>query len=89
MTPIDYFAWAVFIIIIVSVVWAFVALAQLPKKIAIKNNHPQVDAVNMASWLGLLLSFGVVWIFAMVWASMHGNQKSDTEISKENKGQNL
>ena len=76
MTPIDYFAWAVFIIIIVSVVWAFVALAQLPKKIAIKNQHPQVDAVNMASWLGLLLSFGVVWIFAMIWASMHPVQES-------------
>ena len=76
MTPIDYFAWAVFIIIIVSVVWAFVALAQLPKKIAIKNQHPQVDAVNMASWLGLLLSFGVVWIFAMIWASMHTVQDS-------------
>jgi len=75
MTPIDYFAWVVLIVIIVAVVWGFIALAQLPKKIAVKKNHPQVDAINMASWLGMLMTFGTVWIFAMVWASMEYDGK--------------
>jgi len=70
VTAIDYFAWLVFIVIIVSVVAGFIVLAQLPGKIARKNRHPQVAAINTASWLGLLMTFGIVWVLAMVWASM-------------------
>lgn len=70
MAAIDYFAWFVLIVIIVSVVWAFVALARLPGKIAKKRNHPQADAINWAGWLGMLLTLGVVWVLAMVWANM-------------------
>lgn len=70
MTPVDYFAWFVFIVIIVSVVWVFVALAMLPGKIAKKRNHPQAEAINAAGWLGLLLTVGVVWALAVVWALM-------------------
>lgn len=67
MEPIDYFAWFVFLSIVVSIVAAFVALAQLPGKIAAARNHPQADAINAAGWLGLL-TVGVVWVLAMIWA---------------------
>jgi hypothetical protein len=70
MTAIDIFAWIVFIVIIVSVAVVFVALAQLPGKTARERNHPQADAIEIASWLGLLLTMGVVWVLAMVWARM-------------------
>ena len=70
MTPIDYFAWFVLIVIVVSVVVVFVALAMLPGKTARKNNHPQAEAINWAGWLGLLLTLGVVWAIAMIWANM-------------------
>jgi hypothetical protein len=46
----------------------FVKLAQWPKKAAMGRSHPQVDAINMLSWLGLLLTGGVGWIVALVWA---------------------
>ena len=68
MSAIDYFAWFVFITILVSAVVLFVALAQLPGKTAAARGHPQADAINIAGWLGMLLTAGVVWIFAMVWA---------------------
>ena len=70
MTGIDYFAWFVLIVIIVSAVLIFVILAQLPGKTAAANGHPQADAINLASWLGLLFTAGIVWIFAMVWSRM-------------------
>ena len=28
------------------------------------------QAINIAGWLGLLLTIGVVWVLAMVWANM-------------------
>ena len=70
MTGIDYFAWFVFIVILLSVVVIFVVLAQLPGKTAMERGHPQADAINVASWLGLLFTGGIVWILAMVWSRM-------------------
>lgn len=70
MTGLDIFAWIVFIIILVSVVVVFVTLAQMPGKTARERNHPQAEAINIASWLGLLLTMGVVWVVAMIWSRM-------------------
>lgn len=70
MSGIDYFAWLVFILIVISAVAAFVLLAQLPGNTARERNHPQAEAINIASWLGLLLTLGVVWVLAMVWSRM-------------------
>ena len=60
MTGVDYFAWFVFIVIIVSVLALFVVLAGLPGKIANDRKHPQAEAINAAGWLGLLFSFGII-----------------------------
>ena len=48
-------------------VWGIVVVGSLPRKIALQRNHPQVDAINAASWIGLLLG-GVGWFIAFVWA---------------------
>lgn len=68
MTGIDYFSWFVLIVIIVSMVVLFVALARLPGQMAEKRGHPHAEAINVAGWLGLLLTLGVVWALAMIWA---------------------
>ena len=70
MTGIDIFAWIVLLVIVVSVFWVFVALAMLPGQTARNRNHPQANAINAAAWLGLLLTAGVVWALAMIWALM-------------------
>ena len=51
----------------VIVVAAIVFIGSLPGKIAKKRNHPQVDAVNAASWIGLA-ALGALWPIAFVWA---------------------
>ena len=77
MSGIDIFSWIVLIVIIVSVVVVFVSLAMLPGQTARKRNHPQADAINVAGWLGLLLSAGIFWAVAMVWAFMRPHAAED------------
>ena len=61
-----------FVILVVMVllgIWIYVELAKLPGKKARERGHPQADAINVLSWIGLLL--GVVpWVIALVWAHM-------------------
>ena len=71
MDVISAIALLVVVFLVVLVVVVAVELAKWPRKIAQKRGHPQVDAINMLSWLGLFLTAGTGWIVAMVWASMN------------------
>jgi hypothetical protein len=53
-----------FVLAVALVVW----IGSLPARIARRRQHPQVDAINAMSWLGLLLTGGVGWGLALVWA---------------------
>lgn len=83
------FAWFVMCLLFVVLVWIIVALGSLPKKIAVRRDHPQVDAINAASWIGLALA-GVGWPLAFVWAFLrsgnigYGLDSSPTQIRDEN-----
>jgi len=44
-----------------------VFLGTLPGKIAKGRNHPQAEAINVASWLGIITA-GLLWPFALIWA---------------------
>lgn len=68
--PATYFAWFVMAVLFLVFVAIIVALGSLPKKIAVKRNHPQVEAINAASWIGLACA-GIGWPFAFVWAFLH------------------
>ena len=56
-----------------------VQLGTLPGKIARKRNHPQADAVNAASWIGLAL--GIFWPLAFIWA-FYSAPGSSSEIAE-------
>ena len=76
-----YFAWVVLALLFLVVVVLIVFLGSQPKKIAMRRNHPQVDAINACSWIGLLLG-GVGWPIALVWAFLKsgpvGYESSDS-----------
>ena len=65
-----YFAWLVMGLLSCVAIAMIVAVGSLPKKIAIRRNHPQVAAINPASWIGLALG-GLGWTIAFVWAFPH------------------
>ncbi|MBL0711251.1 MAG: DUF3302 domain-containing protein [Colwellia sp.] len=61
------FATLVILVMITLALWIIVTLGCFPAKLARENNHPQIDAINALSWLGLL-TFGVLWVVALVWS---------------------
>jgi hypothetical protein len=77
-------------ILVIGFAAQIVVLGSLPKKIALKRNHPHPDAVNAASWIGL--ATGVLWPFAFVWAFLpiprpvraatEGGADTDTSLQK-------
>jgi hypothetical protein len=44
-----------------------VTLGTLPAKVARQRGHPQVDAINVMSWIGVI-TMGLLWPIALVWA---------------------
>jgi len=63
----------VFVVIIVLLAvtgYIVVLLGTTPGKIARRRGHPQADAINVCSWLGVvfIFSFFVLWPIALIWA---------------------
>lgn len=65
----DIFALVVIFVIVALALWLIITIASFPGKLANKNNHPQVQAVNTLAWLGLL-TVGILWVAALVWAQI-------------------
>ena len=82
MTAIDYFAWAVLIVIVLSVAVLLVAVAMLPGKVARARGHPQADAITVAGWLGLILTLGVIWVLAMIWAFVRPTARQTSGVDE-------
>jgi len=69
MSGIDIFAWVVLVVMIVTVLVIVAVLGMIPGKVALKREHPQAEAINVASWLALIFGFAA-WPFVLVWAYM-------------------
>ena len=73
----------VVMIVLVALTGVAVAfLGMLPGKIAKGRNHPQAEAINVASWLGII-TLGVLWPFALIWAYIRTGEQSAIEGSEE------
>jgi hypothetical protein len=66
-SPAGLFAIFIICLLFVAAVAFVVWIGSLPAQIARRRNHPQVDAINAMSWLGLLFG-GVGWGLALIWA---------------------
>jgi membrane-bound acyltransferase YfiQ involved in biofilm formation len=67
MSFLDIAAWAVLIIVLLSIATLVVFLAMLPGSIARKRNHPWAQGVSVAGWVTLF--FGLAfWPVALIWA---------------------
>jgi len=63
----DIFALLVILLLLGVVIWLVVLLGNMPGEIARKNHHPQARAITALGWIGLI-TMGVGWFVAMVWA---------------------
>jgi len=80
----DIIAFVVFGVILAVSLQVVVTLGSLPGQVAEKRAHPQVAAINIASWVGIatmtlgavvssaeasaFILMGILWPFALVWA---------------------
>ena len=72
MTALDFFALFVLLVVTVVAVAIALVLGALPGKIAGERGHRQADAIRLCGWLGLL-TLGLLWPFALVWAYTDGD----------------
>lgn len=66
MSILDGFAVLVLLVVLLSAIAVVVVLGELPGRIAQRRNHPQLQAVHIAGWIGLI--FVVLWPLALIWA---------------------
>ncbi len=59
----------ILVLLFLLAIWIYVEMAKFPGQKARERGHPQADAINVLSWVGLL-SGAVPWVVALVWAHM-------------------
>ena len=79
----NYIALGGIVFLIVAIAAIVVVLGSLPGKIARRRGHPQVDAVNAASWISFL-GFGLLWPLAFVWAFVRPSSSASHELEQLN-----
>jgi uncharacterized BrkB/YihY/UPF0761 family membrane protein len=67
MAFIDFFAWFVLIVLMLTAIAIFVAVGMAPGYFAKKRGHPWAAAVEVAGWATLVCGF-VLWPLALIWA---------------------
>lgn len=80
MDFLDIFALIVIAILIAVVIWLVVLLGSMPGNIAKKRGHPQAEAIQALGWIGLI-TFGISWFIAIVWAYTNPSGKGTTDIA--------
>ena len=74
----DIFALVVIALLIGVVIWLVVLLGNMPGDIARKRNHPQSAAISALGWIGII-TMGVGWFIAMVWAYYKPDSPTNSE----------
>ena len=82
MTGLDYFTFVVLAVLVAAGLAAAFVLGGLPGRIAEKRKHPQADAIRVAGWIGLL-TLGVLWPFALIWAYTKPDPKGEIAALRE------
>ena len=77
MPFIDIFAWIVLLVVVATLLAAFVALGMIPGRIARRRGHPWAEAVAIGSWATLVVGF-VFWPLVLVWAYVDAPAKRET-----------
>jgi amino acid transporter len=80
MDFLDIFALIVMAILLAVVIWLVVLLGSMPGNIAKKRHHPQTEAIQALGWIGIITA-GIGWFAAIVWAYTNPAGKSSTELA--------
>ncbi|MFV1983119.1 MAG: DUF3302 domain-containing protein [Thiohalomonadales bacterium] len=67
MSFIDFFSWFVLLVMIGTFIAIFVFMGLWPGMIAKKRLHPQAEAIQIGSWVTLIMGFAL-WPVILIWA---------------------
>ncbi len=76
----DIFALIVMGVLLAVAIALVVKLGPLPGQIARGRAHPQADAIMVLGWIGIV-TLGLAWPFALVWAYTRSGDASTRELS--------
>lgn len=82
MSFIDIFTWIVLLIMIASLVGIFVFMGLWPGKVAQQRHHPQADAIQIGSWVALIMGFAL-WPVVLIWAYAKPVDKNTSELNEK------
>lgn len=63
----NYFALGLLIFVIVVIFYGYLAIDDIPYRIAEKRNHPHQDAIYAAGWVSMF-TLHALWPFLWIWA---------------------
>ena len=66
MTKLDYISLSLIFFSVITIILGIVKIHTYPGKIAKSRNHPQTQAIEVTSLLGLIIF--PLWMLALVWA---------------------
>ncbi len=81
-TGLDYSTFVVLAVLVAAGLGAAFVLSGLPGRIAERREHPQAEAILVAGWIGLL-TLGVLWPFALIWAYTKPDPKDEIAALRE------
>lgn len=74
----DFFSWfalGILFFVALTLVYGFVAIHEIPYRIAKKRNHPHTQAIHAGGWVSLFTLHAIwpfLWIWAMAYDPNHG-----------------
>ena len=66
MDPLEIASLLLILFAVIIIVWGIAIVHTLPGKIATKRGHSQIEAIEITSYLGLLVF--PLWMGALIWA---------------------
>jgi hypothetical protein len=69
----DYIALGILVFTAISLLFAAIAILDIPYKIARDRNHPHQDAIYFAGWLSLF-TLHAIWPLLWIWSAAYREQ---------------
>lgn len=70
----DYLSLVILLMGLTLVFYGFIAIHEIPHKIAKAREHPHEEAINVAGWLSLF-TLHAIWPIVFIWAVSHKKQQ--------------
>ncbi|MEW6997014.1 DUF3302 domain-containing protein [Colwelliaceae bacterium BS250] len=76
----EYFALFLVFFVIIVIFYGIIVVHEIPYDMAVKNNHPQKEAIHVGGWISLF-TVGAIWPFLWIWANLKYDDNDKLSIN--------